>query len=122
LTIETKDSITQESANIEASKKSNDKIQISIDSLLTRQSAWNSQKETDVEKIARAVIELESVDIDTELAKHAELKIYDEQAAKLKSLNKERATLDAALAQAERSVKKYASELAKLKDKKCHAT
>jgi DNA repair exonuclease SbcCD ATPase subunit len=118
---ETKDSITQESANIEASKKSNDKIQISIDSLLTRQAAWNSQKETDVEKIARAIIELESVDIDTELAKHAELKIYDEQAAKLKSLNKERATLDAALAQAERSVKKYASELAKLKDKKCHA-
>jgi len=118
---ETKDSITQESANIEASKKSNDKIQISIDSLLTRQAAWNSQKETDVEKIARAIIELESVDIDTELAKHAELKIYDEQAAKLKSLNKERATLDAALAQAERSVKKYASELAKLKDTKCHA-
>jgi len=118
---ETKDSITQESANIEASKKSNDKIQISIDSLLTRQAAWNSQKETDVEKIARAIIELESVDIDTELAKHAELKIYDEQAAKLKSLNKERATLDAALAQAERSVKKYASELAKLQDRKCHA-
>ena len=118
---ETKDSITQESANIEASKKSNDKIQVSIDSLLTRQAAWNSQKETDVEKIARAIIELESVDIDAELAKHAELKVYDEQAAKLKSLNKERATLEAALAQAERSVKKYDSELAKLKDKKCHA-
>jgi DNA repair exonuclease SbcCD ATPase subunit len=118
---ETKDSITQESANIEASKKSNDKIQISIDSLLTRQSAWNSQKDTDEEKIARAIIELESVDIDAELAKHAELKVYDEQAAKLKSLNKERATLEAALAQAERSVKKYAGELAKLKDKKCHA-
>jgi DNA repair exonuclease SbcCD ATPase subunit len=118
---ETKDTITQESANIEASKKSNDKIQISIDSLLTRQSAWNSQKDTDVEKIARAIIELESVDIDAELAKHAELKVYDEQAAKLKSLNKERATLESALAQAERSVKKYAGELAKLKDKKCHA-
>ena len=118
---ETKDSITQESANIEAAKKSNDKIQISIDSLLTRQAAWNSQKETDSEKIARAIIELESVDIDAELAKHAELKVYDEQAAKLKSLNKERATLEAALAQAERSVKKYAGELAKLKDKKCHA-
>ena len=118
---ETKDSITQESANIEAAKKSNDKIQLSIDSLLTRQAAWNSQKDADVEKIARAIIELESVDIDAEIAKHAELKVYDEQAAKLKSLNKERATLEAALAQAERSVKKYASELAKLQDKKCHA-
>jgi DNA repair exonuclease SbcCD ATPase subunit len=118
---ETKDTITQESANIEAAKKSNDKIQVSIDSLLTRQSAWNSQKDADVEKIARAIIELESVDIDAELAKHAELKVYDEQTAKLKSLNKERATLESALAQAERSVKKYAGDLAKLKDKKCHA-
>jgi len=118
---QTKDAITQESADIEATKKSNDKIQLSIDSLLTRQSAWNTQHSVELEKIAKSIVELESVDIDTELAKHAELKIYDEQSAKIRSLNKERATLEAALAQAERSVKKYASELAKLQDKKCHA-
>jgi len=117
----TKDQVTQETANIEASRKSNEKIQVSIDGLLTRQSAWNNQHNQEVEKIARAIIELESVDIDAELAKHAELKAYEEKAAKLKSLNKERATLDSAIAQAERSVKKYASELAKLQDKKCHA-
>jgi len=118
---ETKDTIVQASADIEATKKSNDKIQLSIDSLLTRQTVWNTQHDTDLEKIGRAIIELESVDIDTELVKHAALKIYEEQAAKLKSLNKERATLDSAIAQAERSVKKYDDELAKLKDKKCHA-
>jgi DNA repair exonuclease SbcCD ATPase subunit len=118
---QTKDAITQESADIEATKKSNDKIQLSIDSLITRQNAWNTQQSVELEKIAKSIVELESVDIDTELAKHAELKIYDEQSAKIRSLNKERATLEAALAQAERSVKKYASELAKLQDKKCHA-
>jgi len=118
---ETKDTIVQASADIEATKKSNDKIQLSIDSLLTRQTAWNTQHDTDLEKIGRAIIELESVDIDTELVKHAALKIYEEQAAKLKSLNKERATLESATAQAERSVKKYASELAALAGKKCHA-
>ena len=118
---QTKDSITQETANIEAAKKSNEKIQLSIDGLLTRQSAWNTQHEEDLEKIGRAIIELESVDITDELAKHTELKEFDEKTAKLKSLNKERATLDSAIAQAERSVKKYASELAKLQDKKCHA-
>ena len=117
----TKDDITQESANIEATKKSNERIQISIDSLLTRQTVWNTQHQTDLEKIGRAIVELEGVNIDAELSKHAELKVYDEQSAKLKSLNKERATLDSATAQAERSVKKYADELAKLKDKKCHA-
>ena len=118
---ETKDTIVQASADIEATKKSNDKIQLSIDSLLTRQTVWNTQHDTDLEKIGRAIIELESVDIDTELVKHAALKIYEEQAAKLKSLNKERATLESATAQAERSVKKYASELAALAGKKCHA-
>jgi DNA repair exonuclease SbcCD ATPase subunit len=117
----TKDNIYQENADIEAAKKSNEKIQQSIDSLTSRQNAWNTQHEEEIEKIARAIVELENVDIDAELTKHTDLKLFEEQTAKLKSLNKERATLDSATAQAERSVKKYADELAKLKDKKCHA-
>jgi len=117
----TKDDIYQETANIEAARKSNEKIQVSIDSLVTRQTAWNSQHDSDLEKIGRAIIELENVDIEQELEAHAQLKVYTEQAARLKSLNKERATLESATAQAERSVKKYASELAALAGKKCHA-
>jgi DNA repair exonuclease SbcCD ATPase subunit len=118
---ETKDSIFSESANIEATKRSNEKIQLSIDSLITRQKAWLSQQDSDLEKIGRSIVELESVDIDAEIALHAQLKVYEEQASKLKSLNKERATLDSAVAQAERSVKKYAGELEKLSNKTCHA-
>ena len=117
----TKDSITQESANIEATKKSNEKIQQSIDALKSKQRAWNNQHDTELEKIGRAIIELENVDIAAELEAHAQLKKYLEHAARIKSLNKERATLESATAQAERSVKKYASELAALAGKKCHA-
>ena len=117
----TKDTIFQENADIEAAKKSNEKIQQSIDSLLTRQGAWNTQHTQELEKIGRAIVELESVDIDAELAKHAELKDFSEKTAKLQSLNKERATLDSAIAQAERSVTKYDGELAKLANKTCHA-
>jgi DNA repair exonuclease SbcCD ATPase subunit len=118
---QTKDAVFQESADIEAAKKSNEKIQQSIDSLITRQNAWNTQHEQELEKIGRAIVELENVDIQSELELHAQLKTYTEQAARLKSLNKERATLESATAQAERSVKKYASELAALAGKKCHA-
>jgi DNA repair exonuclease SbcCD ATPase subunit len=118
---QTKDSITAENALIEATKKSNEGIQKSIDSLITKQTVWNTQREADVEKIGRAIIELESVDIDAELLNHTELKVYEEKTAKLKSLNKEKATLESAMAQAERSVKKYASELEKLANKTCHA-
>ena len=118
---QTKDAITQESADIEATKKANEGIQKSIDSLITRQTAWNSQHNNEIEKIGRAIIELENVDIETELAKHSDLKLFEEKTATLKSLNKERATLDSAIAQAERSVTKYDSELAKLANKTCHA-
>jgi len=118
---ETKDTIIQESADLEATKKSNDKIQQSIDALIVRQRAWISQQETDLEKIGRAIVELESVDIDAELTAHAQLKSYTEYTAKLKSLNKEKATLESAVAQAERSVKKYTTELAALANKTCHA-
>ena len=117
----TKDALLQENADIEATKKSNEKIQQSIDGLLNRQRVWEAQRTADLEKIGRAIVELESVDIDAELAKHAELKEYDEKSAKLRSLGKERATLDSAIAQADRSVKKYASELSKLASKTCHA-
>ena len=118
---QSKEAIIQESADIEAARKSNDKIQLSVDSLLTRQTAWNSQRDSDVEKIARSIIELENVNIVAELELHQQLKEYDEKAALIKSLNKERATLESAIAQAERSVKKYAGELSKLANKTCHA-
>ena len=117
----TKDAITQESANIEATKRSNDKIQQSIDALIVRQNAWNSQRNTDLEKIALAIVELESVNIDNELALHAELKEYDSRKARSTSLNKERATLESAISQADRSQKKYLAELELLGNKQCHA-
>ena len=94
---QTKDSITQETASIEATKKSNEGIQKSIDSFLTRQAAWNTQHANELEKIGRSIVELESVDIEAELTKHDELKVYEEASQKLKSLNKERATLDLSL-------------------------
>lgn len=118
---ETKEKITQESADIEASKRSNEKIQQSIDSLITRQNAWNTQQKSDCEKIAKSIVELQQVDIDRELEQHAKLKAYDEFAAKIKSLNKEKATLETAVIQADKSVNKYKKEVEQLLNKSCPA-
>jgi DNA repair exonuclease SbcCD ATPase subunit len=117
----TKENIFQETADIEAAKKSNDKIQISITGLETRQSAWYSQQKTDCEKITNSIIELQSVYIEGELTQHAKLKVYEEHAAKIKSLNKERATLETAVIQADKSVNKYTKEVEQLKNKTCPA-
>ena len=115
----TKDGIYQENADIEAAKKSNEKIQQSIDTLITRQNAWHTQQKLDCEKIAGSIIELQSVDIEKELTQHAKLKSYDELSARIKSLNKEKATLETALIQADRSVTKYTNEVTQLKNKTC---
>ena len=116
-----KDDIVQETAQIEAAKKSNERIQESINSLKLKQGMWQKQKQIDLTKIQRAVNELLEVDIDKEIAQHALVKTYDEQAALIKSLNKERATLETAVMQADKSVKKYQKELTNLEANKCPA-
>ncbi len=73
------------------------------------------------EKIAGSIAELQQVDIEKELEQHAKLKTYDELAARIKSLSKEKATLENALGQADRSVAKYQKEVEQLKDNKCPA-
>jgi DNA repair exonuclease SbcCD ATPase subunit len=117
----TKDDIIQETARIDAVKKANERIQESIDSLKIKQSAWTKNKNLEITKIEKAIHELAEVDIDAEIAQHEKLKINDEQAAKIKSLNKERATLETALMQADKAVKKYANELTQLESNKCPA-
>ncbi len=117
----TRDQIQQESANIEAAKKSNEKIQQSIDSLEVKKSAWFTQRETDCLKLAEKIIELQSVDIERELEQHAKLKTYNDQSEKIKNLNKQKATLETSVMQADKTVNKYKKELDKLADNKCPA-
>jgi len=116
-----KDDIFQENARIEAVKKSNDRIQESINSLKIKQGLWQKNRDTDITKIQKAINELSSVDIDFEISQHALVKSYDEHAAKIKSLNKEKATLETALMQADKTFKKYEKEVAQLADNKCPA-
>jgi DNA repair exonuclease SbcCD ATPase subunit len=117
----TKEEIVQESALIDAVKRSNSKIQESIDSLKLKQTAWQRSKDTDTDKIQTAINELAKLDIDVEIDQHERLKVYNEQAAKIKSLNKERATLETALMQADKTVKKYEKEVEKLASNTCPA-
>jgi DNA repair exonuclease SbcCD ATPase subunit len=117
----TKDDIVQETARIEAVKKANERIQESINSLKLKQTAWQKNRNADIKKIQSAINELSGVDIDQEIAQHELVKVYDEHAALIKSLNKERATLETALMQADKSVKRYSKELTQLADNKCPA-
>jgi DNA repair exonuclease SbcCD ATPase subunit len=116
-----KDLIFIENTELEATKKSNEKIQQSIDTLTTRQKVWNNQKNADLEKIASSIDKLKKVDIDNELQLHTDLKKYLEQVADHSRLSKELMTLESAVVQAQKTLLKYEQELDSLTHKKCHA-
>jgi DNA repair exonuclease SbcCD ATPase subunit len=118
---ETKDSIQVEEFRINGVKVANENVQKSIDSLEIKSSAWETKKTTDIENIGRAMMRLETVDIAAELEAHQQLKAWLEHHTRIQNLNKQRATLESALGQAERTVKKYEKELASLGNKICHA-
>ena len=118
---ETKDSIVTETANIEAIKRANDNVQKSIDSLISKSSAWASKKESDVAALLKNIQTLTEVGIEEELAAHAELKIWDENNSMLTGLRKQKATLESAAIQAEKTLTKYLQDLEKLNSKTCPA-
>ena len=116
-----KDTIQAETFKIESIKSANDNVQKSIDSLVIKSKAWETKNDRDLESLGKAILQLESVDIEVELQSHIALKTWDENNTKIRNLNKQRATLDAAIGQAEKTVKKYEKDLASLGNKICHA-
>lgn len=117
----TKDEIFRENAKIEAIRKSNDKIQESIESLRLRQDAWIKQRDKDIIALHNSIQDLAKIDIEEELAQHDKLKVYDELANKISSLNKQKATIESASKQAEKAVTRYTQEYETLSNNRCPA-
>jgi len=118
---DTKDQIQQETYKIESIKTANENVQKSINSIELKSSAWENKHDQELESLGRAIVSLESVDIEAELVAHQALKTWLDNDKKLTGLRKQQATLENAVMQAEKTVKKYSEELEKLKDHKCHA-
>jgi DNA repair exonuclease SbcCD ATPase subunit len=118
---ESKDAIQQEAAKIEAIKAANENVQKSIDSLQFKSKAWDSKQQTELENLGKAIVSLEAVDIEAELQAHIDLKAWEENDTKIRNLNKQKATVESAVIQAEKSLAKYTKELESLANKTCHA-
>jgi DNA repair exonuclease SbcCD ATPase subunit len=117
----TKDAIQTETFKIEGIKTANENVQKSINSLGIKSSAWENKKDADLESLGKAILQLESVDIDAELLAHTAIKTWLENTNKVKELTRRKATLDSALSQNDKTFEKHKKEVEKLKDKKCHA-
>jgi DNA repair exonuclease SbcCD ATPase subunit len=118
---ETKDATVLETTRIEAIKNANENVQKSIDSLIIKSSAWNNKQEADIENLGRAIMKLETVDIEHELELHQQLKSWTEKNNQLTALRKQKATLESAQIQADKSVSRYSKEIEQLLSKTCPA-
>ena len=116
---QTKDSIQTENTKIEAIKAANENVQKSIDSLKIKSSAWENKHQTELESLGRAIVNLESVNIDAELQAHRDLAIWLENDRKLTQLRKQQATLETAVIQAAKTVERYTRDYDMLKNKTC---
>lgn len=117
----TKESILEETAKINALQTANEKIKDTIDSLGRTQRAWSSKKTQDVAKLQQAIQELERLDIESELAAHEKLATWSELNSKISALNKEKSTLESALLQADKAVKKIEKDIVNLDEAECYA-
>ena len=118
---QTRDSITEENAKINAQQQSNERITETIDSLKLKQSAWESTKKTNIEKLQKGIDELEHLDVDSELEKHEKLQNWEELNTKIANLRKETSTLESALMRANKSVEKVSKDIEELDNAVCYA-
>ena len=120
-TRKTKDAITEETLKIEAIQTANSKIESTIDNLKKNQRAWGAKQRSDIEKLDKAISELEQLDIDQELDAHEKLANWNEHNNAILGLKKELSTLEPALLRADRSVEKAKKDAADLGQGTCHS-
>jgi DNA repair exonuclease SbcCD ATPase subunit len=117
----TKDAITEETLRINAVNASNEKINASIKSFESRQSAWIAKQKQDCEKLQAAIEELEHLDIDSELEFHELLDNWTKSNTEITNLKKEQSTLELARSRAFASVEKIAKAVEELDNATCYA-
>jgi len=117
----TKDDIIQETAQIEATKKANEKIEEGIAGLKRRQDLWLRKRQEDIESLALQWSELNQLDIITELQAHKDLTAYNQKRKTIDDLNKLIARCVADEAKETKQCEKLKKEIADLEDHKCYA-
>ena len=116
----TKEQIVEEDAKIKAQQASNEKIESSIQALRLKQSAWNTKRTSDINKVNLSINELEHLDIEKELKDHELLQKWEEHNQQIQSLQNEIYTLESAEQRANKTLKKIHTEIVALDDAICY--
>lgn len=91
------------------------------DGLLARQTSWLTGQNREIEQLNKKLEELNSVDIEQELKKHENLKLYHEMIQLKETQEKEVARLSSDISRENKTIVKLNNEIVTLKEHRCYA-
>ena len=118
---DTKDLITEEEYRIKATQEANARIQEQITSLKRRQTIWSNKHEEDIAKFERSIAELSDIDIETEIANHKALTLFNEKTTEQNVLRSEISRLELDLNKTKKQITKLETEILSLSEHRCYA-
>jgi DNA repair exonuclease SbcCD ATPase subunit len=118
---ETKDAIQQEEFRIRAVQEANKRIEEQIESLRKRQRMWTTKRDDDVDKLAKAISDLEHIDIDIEVQSHRDLESFQEKKKAIDDANRWIKSISADDSRLEKQVVQLKKELGEIEKHKCFA-
>jgi DNA repair exonuclease SbcCD ATPase subunit len=116
-----KDSLKEEEFRMKAQQESNNKIKSSIDDLEKRSSIWLRKSEEDIVNYQKIIADLESIEINQELANHQLVTAWKEKQSKITRFNKDVSTHQSAIKRLTTQRAELENALLKARDHTCHA-
>lgn len=117
----TKENITQEEFRIRAVQEANKRIEEQIESLRKRQRLWTAKRDEDVVKLSQAIVDLEHINIDSEIQNHRNLEAFHVKKKAIDEATRWIKSIDADNAKIEKQIKQVKKELEEIADHKCFA-
>ena len=117
----TRDSIKEEEITINAINKSNERIEKNIQEIESRGRAWQKNKDDKITDLGTKIVDMEKLDIDTELVNHKSLAELKEQKANKVTLDTEHNRLQTSLSRSAKTLENLVKDLESAKAGICPA-
>ena len=118
---DTKDQIREEEFRIQAIESSNERIQKNIEEIKRRSSLWERKRREAVEDLGSAIVQLEEIDIDAELASHEQLSQLQEKQQAKDALEGDLRRLMTSRSRCDKNIETIKSDIASAQEGVCPA-
>jgi len=118
---EIRDSIKEEEYRLKSIQDANERFEKSISDVERRQRLWLKKRDDDIETITKEIEAMQRLDIETEVATHAELEDYLSKQKQLEEANRWISSIERDDAKQQKLIEKLEKEIKLLQEHKCHA-